>query len=285
MLKHGEMIVNGVLVVEGCDCNRCRGDRVRDAGLIASTAEQVRQLAIGTEPVDHLGERVIPRIERAAAGSLYRTAMSTEEMRRLALESGMVDRTGQRVIPQVEPTAPGSTFSTVMTVAEMVAKGRAIYESGIPEFDRTDDAMEERPRKPQFNEGNKIYVTSLPQGQYDTEDDEAAGLTRIVRVGESDPKKFVLALPFGKYEAQRDQSGLVHIYALPPNGEPVRTPLTGDHWPDRMDAWSRETVGAAIRREHEGTNPSGNGFQLAGAYFRGPADSNGLTEIKLRPTP
>ena len=49
--------------------------------------------------------------------------------------------------------------------------------------------------------------------------------------------------------------------------------------------WSAGASGAHVQGGFEGTNPSGNGFQLAGAYFRGPADSNGLTEIKLRPTP
>ena len=45
--------------------------------------------------------------------------------------------------------------------------------------------------------------------------------------------------------------------------------------------WSAAASGAHVPGQFEGTNPSGSGFTVTGAYFRGPADANGYVEIVL----
>lgn len=47
--------------------------------------------------------------------------------------------------------------------------------------------------------------------------------------------------------------------------------------------WSAASSGSHVQGQFEGTNPSGSGFQVSGAYFNGPADANGYAEIVLQP--
>ena len=45
--------------------------------------------------------------------------------------------------------------------------------------------------------------------------------------------------------------------------------------------WAAASSGAHVQGGFEGTNPAGNGFAVTGAYFRGPVDTSGYTEVMI----
>jgi hypothetical protein len=135
------------------------------------------------------------------------------------------DNAGARVITL---TVEAPDEETAKRVAEQEAQKytRKPYPTAV-KATKVSDAEATPPNKPQYTQGNAAYIVTLPQGDYELEDD-GGDTVNIVRHKDDGSREFVISLPAGpEYSGKSDSAGF-HVFAKA-QGEPdIKPLLTGD---------------------------------------------------------